>query len=162
VPVIVDEFQNWTAGLDFADVLARARGANVPFTVAHQHLDQLSPNLKAAVLANARSRLVFRPAEGDTRALAANLGSPITPDDLERLPAYHAVARVLVDGVPCRPFEVATPALSKPTNDPDALHRTSAERFGFAVAELDAAIQARWRGTDQTPDAPIGLRRKQS
>lgn len=161
VPVIVDEFQNWTAGLDFADVLARARGAKVPFTVAHQHLDQLSPNLKAAVLANARSRVVFRPAEGDARALAANLGRPITPGDLERLPAYHAVARVLDDGVPCRPFEVATPALSKATNDPEALHRVSATRFGVPAAELDAAIQARWQGTDHTPDAPIGLRRKQ-
>jgi hypothetical protein len=161
VPVIVDEWQNWTAGLDFADVLARARGAKVSFTVAHQHLDQLTPNLRAAVLANARSRVVFRPAEGDARALAANLGRPITPDDLERLPAYHALARVLVDGVPCPPFEVATPALSKPINDPNALHRASAERFGVPSAELDAAIQARWEGTDHTPDAPIGLRRKQ-
>ena len=137
-------------------------GAKVPFTVAHQHLDQLTPNLKAAVLANARSRVVFRPAEGDAKPLAATLGTPVTPDDLERLPAYHALARVLDDGVPCPPFEVATPALPLPTNDPDALHRASAERFGATSAELDAAVQARWDGTDHTPDAPIGLRRKQS
>jgi hypothetical protein len=162
VPVVVDEWQNWTAGLDFADVLARARGAKVPFTVAHQHLDQLSPNLKAAVLANARTRVAFRPAEGDAKQLAASLGTPITPDDLERLPAYHALARVLTGGVPCPPFEVATPALAKATNDPATLHRTSAARFGVPSAELDAAIQARWQGTDQTPEAPVGLRRKRS
>jgi hypothetical protein len=162
VPVVVDEWQSWTAGLDFADVLARARGAKVPFTVAHQHLDQLTPNLKAAVMANARSRVVFRPAEGDVKPLAAALGQPITPDALERLPAYHAVARVLVDGAPCPPFEVATPALSKPINDPAALHRASAARYGVLPAELDSAIQARWQGTDHTPDAPIGMRRKKS
>jgi hypothetical protein len=161
VSVLADEWQTMVAGLDFADMLARARGARVSITAAHQHLDQLSPNLRAAVLANARGRVVFRPAEGDAKLLAANLGNPITADDLERLPAYHAIARVLVDGVPCPPFEVATPALSKPTNDPDTLYRTSAERFGVAATKLDAAIQARWQGTDHTPDAPIGMRRKQ-
>ena len=40
VSVVVDEWQDFTAGLDFADVLARSRGAKVPFTVAHQHLDR--------------------------------------------------------------------------------------------------------------------------
>ncbi|MGH2366910.1 MAG: type IV secretory system conjugative DNA transfer family protein [Chloroflexota bacterium] len=67
VAVFVDEWQDFTTGLDFADVLARARGAKVSFTVAHQHLGQLSPDLRAAVLANARSRVVFRPADGTAR-----------------------------------------------------------------------------------------------
>jgi hypothetical protein len=161
VAVFLDEWQTVTAGLDFADVLARARGAKVPFTVAHQHLDQLTPNLKAAVLANARSRVAFRPAEGDARALAAVLGKPVTPDELDRLAAYHAVARVLVDAAPSTAFEVATPPLSPPTNDPDKLRRISAERFGIDSAVLDDALMRRWQG-EQPPDAPIGLRRKRS
>jgi hypothetical protein len=159
VAVFVDEWQDFTAGLDFADVLARARGAKVPFTVAHQHLDQLSPNLKAAVLANARSRVVFRPAEGDARALAGVLGKPVTPDELDRLAAYHAVARVLVDAAPSTAFEVATPPLSVSTNDPDKLRRISAQRYGIDPGVLDAALLQRWQG-QQPPDAPIGLRRK--
>jgi hypothetical protein len=159
VAVFVDEWQDFTAGLDFADVLARARGAKVPFTVAHQHLDQLSPNLRAAVLANARSRVVFRPAEGDARALARVLGSPVTSDDLDTLAAYHAVARVLVDGTPSSAFEVATAPLPKPSTDPDVLRRASAERYGVNSAVLDAAILARWQG-ERPPDTPIGVRRK--
>jgi hypothetical protein len=162
VSVVVDEWQDFTAGLDFADVLARARGAKVPFTVAHQHLDQLTPNLRAAVLANARSRLVFRPAEGDARALARVLGNLVTPEDLERLPAFHAVARVLVDGAPSGAFEVITPPLTQPANDPAVLRRASAERYGINPVELDAAILQRWQGGDTTPDAPIGARRKRS
>jgi hypothetical protein len=162
VPVIVDEFQLFTAGLDFADVLARARGANVPFTIAHQHLDQLSPTLKSAVLANARSRLAYRPAEGDSRALAAVLGNAITPADLERLPAYHAVARLLDEGTPSATFEVATPPLPEPSNDPRALRRSAAERLGVGPAELDASILNRWAGNSARPEGPIGVRRKRS
>ena len=162
VQVIVDEFQTLTAGLDFSDVLARARGANVPITVAHQHLDQLSPTLKSAVLANCRSRVAFRPAEGDGRALAAVLGGTVTAEDLERLPAFHAVARVLVSDAPCRAFEVATVPLPEPTNDVERLRKTSAERYGVDPAALDAALVARWQGSDARPDAPVGVRRKQS
>jgi hypothetical protein len=146
--------------LDFADVLARARGAKVPFTVAHQHLGQLDHGLKEAVLANARSRLVFKPAEGDGRTLASALGSSVTAESLERLPAYHAVARVLVHGAPSPAFELATPPLPAPINDPDQLRRASAERYGVDPAALDAAILKRWQGGDSTPDGPIGMRRK--
>jgi hypothetical protein len=162
VPVFVDEWQDFTAGLDFADVLARARGAKVPFTVAHQHLGQLDHNLREAVLANARARFVFKPAEGDARTLATVLGSTVTAEGLERLPAYHALARVLVDGAPSAAFEVSTPPLSTPINDPDQLRRDSAHRYGVDPATLDAAILQRWQGGGDTPDAPIGVRRKRS
>ncbi len=161
VPVLIDEWQNFTAGLDFADVLARARGARVPFTIAHQHLDQLSANLRSAVLANSRSRVVFRPAEGDSRALAAVLGPPVTPADLEGLPAYHAAARFLVDAAPSATFEITTTDLPKSSTDAQALRRKSAERYGFDAAELDAAVLARWQG-GPPPDAPIGVRRRRS
>lgn len=162
VPVVVDEFQLFTSGLDFADVLARARGANVSFTIAHQHLDQLSPTLRSAVLANARARLAYRPAEGDSRALAAVLGSVVTPESLERLTAYHAVARLLVDSAPSDAFEVATPPLPEPFNDTGMLRRRAAERLGVAPDELDAALLHRWSNSKAQPDGPIGVRRKQS
>ncbi|WP_370943301.1 hypothetical protein AB5J62_29940 [Amycolatopsis sp. cg5] len=156
--VVVDEWQTFAAGLDFADVLARSRGANVTWTLAHQHLGQLSTDLQAAVLANVGARVVFRPAEGDGKALARVLGTPVKPDDLERLPAYHAVARVLVDGAPGAAFEVATPPLPNALWNPDAVRRASAERYGVDPAELDAAILKRWQGGDP-PAAPVGVRR---
>lgn len=161
VSVIVDEWQTATAGLDFADVLARSRGARASFTLANQNLDQLNPTLRAAALANARSRVVFRPAEGDARALAAVLGDPVTADDLRALPAYHAVGQVLVDAAPSTPFEVATPALGPATTDPDALRRASASRYGHDPHELDRALLERWQGEQPPPDLPIGIRRKQ-
>ncbi|WP_326955140.1 type IV secretory system conjugative DNA transfer family protein [Amycolatopsis sp. NBC_01286] len=158
VSVFVDEWQSFTAGLDFADVLARARGANVSFTVAHQHLDQLGSELRAAVLANVGARVAFRPAEGDGRTLANVFGAPVTAADLERLPAYHAAARVLVNGAPSQPFEVATPALSDALADPVQVRQASTDRYGMGPAEVDAELLKRWHGSTP-PSAPLGSRR---
>lgn len=161
VSVVLDEFQIYAAGLDFADVLARARGANVSFTAAHQHLGQLGSDLQAAVLANVGARMVFRPADNDRRTLARVLGAPVKSDDLDQLAAYHAVARVLVDGAPGRAFEVATPPLPDALHDAEALRRASAQRYGTDPAELDALLLARWQGGGP-PEGPVGLRRTAS
>ncbi|MEJ7743097.1 MAG: TraM recognition domain-containing protein [Nocardioidaceae bacterium] len=87
--VVIDEFQDFVGALDFGDVLAQARGLGVSITAAHQHLRQLALSLRAAVLANARSRLVFRPAHDDAKALADVLGETVTagrPRTAWRLP----------------------------------------------------------------------------
>jgi hypothetical protein len=110
-------------------------------------------------LANARARVVFRPADGDARALASALGGSVTPDELDRLAAYHAVTRVLVDAAPSTAFEVATPPLPTSSRDPNVLRRASAERYGIDPDTVDAALLQRWQG-EQPPDVPIGMRRK--
>ena len=68
VMAVVDELADFTAGLDFAEVLTKARGMNVSFTVAHQHLRQLHPSLRAALLANARSRVELASGQGRRQA----------------------------------------------------------------------------------------------
>jgi hypothetical protein len=84
----------------------------------------------------------------------------VTADALERLPAFHAAARVLIGGAPSSAFEVATLPLPPPTTDPDAVRRVSAERYGVDPAELDAQLLRRWQGGEQPPDAPIGTQRR--
>lgn len=160
--VVVDEWQDYTAALDFADVFATARGLGVGMTVAHQHLGQLSAHLQAAVLANARSRIAFRPAQKDLTALAAVLGSSATADDLEQLPSFHAAARVLVDGSPSPAFTVATPALPRATRSSARLRAHSAARFAVDSAQLDAAMEARWNQAAASGAAQIGRKRRTS
>jgi len=72
VNVYIDEVQDYIAGLgDLGDALATARGYGVGFTIAHQELGQLREH-RGAVLANARSRLVFQPSPADARDLATS------------------------------------------------------------------------------------------
>ena len=160
VSVVVDEWQTFTGGMDFADMLATARGMKVGFTLAHQHLAQLTPTLRAAVLANTRSRFVYQPAEADAKALAAVLGGGIGPDDLMNLPAYYAAARVLVDGSPSSAFVVSTPNLPGATADPATIRRASAERYGVDPDELDAQLVARWQGDNNQGGGAIGTRKR--
>jgi hypothetical protein len=158
VMAVVDELADYASGLDFAEVLAKARGMNVSFTVAHQHLRQLNPNLRAALSANARNRVSWRPARDDAKALADIFG--VSPDTLLTLPAFHAVAQVLVDNTPSQPFIVKTLPLPEPINNPDDLRRASAARYGIDPAQLDADLLERWQGGGTTPQGPVGMTRR--
>jgi hypothetical protein len=162
VSVIVDEWQTFTAGMDFGDMLATARGMNTGFTLAHQHLAQLTPSLRAAVLANTRSRVAFRPAKADAKDLAGVLGGRVTADELMRLPAYVAAAQVLVNGATSDPFLVQTPPLLESTEDPIAARQEITTRFGIDPDELDAQLIERWQGGGDTPDGAIGLTKRRT
>ncbi|HVI69450.1 MAG TPA: hypothetical protein VM581_03240 [Magnetospirillaceae bacterium] len=158
----VDEFQDYVdivGGLDFGDALAQSRGLGGAWTLAHQHFAQLSSGLRAAVLANARSRITFRPGTDDAKALAVAFGSRLTAEDLLRLGSYEAVAQIHLHGQPTQPFAVRTLPLSPWTSKPDELRRSSAERYGMDGAAVDAALAERWHGTGGgSPDEPIGAK----
>jgi hypothetical protein len=156
VMVVVDEWQDFTAALDFGDVLSTSRGLGVGWSLAHQHLGQLSPALQSAVLANARNRVAFRPAQKDAAALAAVLGADVTAAELERLEAYQAAARVLVDNAPSPAFSLVTEPLPPAVASAASLRRASQQRYGQPGQEIDDAIRARCYEPDTPPHAPIG------
>lgn len=69
IMIYVDEFQRFLhLPTDLSDVLAQARGLGAGLCLAHQHLAQLEPSMQA-VLANARSRVVFATAHEDAAVL---------------------------------------------------------------------------------------------
>lgn len=162
VMVTIDEFQDFTGALDFGDVLAQARGLGVGFTLAHQHLDQLSAGLAAGVLANARSRIAFRPAQKDLKTLANVLGGGLTPVDLEQLGAYEACARLLVDATASAPFGVRTLPLPPATQNAAMLRRVSQERYGANPTTLDDTLTARWQGGGNQTEGTVGVTRRRS
>lgn len=154
VMVIVDEWQDYAGSLNFDDVLAQARGLGVGFTLAHQHLDQLRPSLRSAVLANARNRVAFRPATGDGKPLAGVMGPSVTPEDLERLGAFQAAARLYVDGTPTPPFTIRTLDLGKKAHSVAMMRATATSRYGVDGDAIDTALLSRWNGGDvQSADA---------
>jgi len=160
--VVVDEFQDFLrlpGGVDFGDALAQSRGLSVSWTLAHQHLDQLSSSQQAGVFANARSRIVFRPSPGDAKALAATLGGGLVGDDLLRLRAFEACVQLHLDGQPCRPFSVHTRPLPPWSGNPTALRRASAERYGVDGVDLDQAMTERWHPRPSS-SGPVGVKRR--
>jgi hypothetical protein len=159
VSVIVDELQDYDAlPGDLGDMLAQARGLGVMFTVANQHADQLSPALRAAVLTNARSRVVFQTGADDARLLARG-ARELTPEDITGLPAREVYLRLSV-GTAVTPY-LSGRTLPAPdaTSDPAAVRQASQGRYGIPRAETDAELQAFIDGP-AGGDRPIGRGRR--
>jgi TraM recognition site of TraD and TraG/Type IV secretion-system coupling protein DNA-binding domain len=158
VMVVIDEVQQYLRlPVDLGELFAQARGLGVSLTVAHQHLAQLPHKMKAGLLANARSRVVFRPSTDDSATLATVLGGGLDAHDLSLLGAHEAYAELLVDHQPSDPFLIRTRRLDgRILSDPTDLRRRSVATYGIDGHSLDDALRQRWSGSDQTPDGPIG------
>ncbi|WP_314410153.1 type IV secretory system conjugative DNA transfer family protein [Streptomyces kroppenstedtii] len=156
--VVIDEVQRYLRlPVDLGDMFAQARGLGVGLTVAHQHLAQLPPKMRAGLTANARNRVVFRPSTEDAASLATVLGGGLVADDLSLLDAHEAYAEVLVNRAPSEPFRIRT---RQPDghrlSDPAELRNFSRDRFGVDGLALDAALERRWHAHTSTVSAPIG------
>jgi len=79
----LDEFQNYTTD-NISDILSESRKYALSLILAHQYLDQLPANLKAAVLNTAGTLVSFRVGYQDARTLAKEIFP--APDFLSGLP----------------------------------------------------------------------------
>jgi hypothetical protein len=135
----VDEFQNYRTG-SFAAILSEARKYRLCLTVAHQYLRQLTADTSNAVFGNVGSLVAFQVGGEDAETLALHLSQfpgQLRPADLGNLPKYTAYARLLIDGLPSRPFSMRTlPApVIPPDQDRSAIVRAASHRRYAAPAE---------------------------
>ncbi|MGY4197862.1 type IV secretory system conjugative DNA transfer family protein [Bradyrhizobium sp. USDA 4520] len=105
--VYVDEFQNFTT-LAMADMFSELRKYRVGFTVAHQYLHQLEPDVRHAVLGNAGTIISFRVGSEDAPYLAREFQGRFDEIDLLQLPNYRIYLKLMIDGVPSAAFSATT------------------------------------------------------
>lgn len=153
VMLYLDEFHNYLhLPTRMADALAQARGLGVGLTLAHQHLDQLTPEVRAAVLANARNRIVFQLPAKDA-AVVANDMAPLKADDFKSLSSYEIYLRT-VDGANAqRPVSGHTRPLSQGNRAQSArMRKASTDRYGSdpVPAASDITIKSK-RGSKRPP-----------
>ncbi|MEO8036029.1 MAG: TraM recognition domain-containing protein, partial [Acidobacteriota bacterium] len=101
--IYLDEFHTFTT-LALAGMLAELRKYGVGLILANQYLEQLTPEIRAAILGNIGTLLVFRVGAGDAVRLSKELGSNVDPDDLIFLPNRNFWIRPLVRGEAVQPF----------------------------------------------------------
>jgi hypothetical protein len=149
--VYVDEVQDYLRlPTDVGEALVQARGLGVGFVLAHQHLSQLDPATRSAVLTNARSRVCFQLAAEDARVLAS---SPLTPDDFRELPPFEVYAQLVADGA-VQPWcsGRTLPPAAAPLSRPDEVRQASRERYGIDRRSVDAEIEQLIGGGRIGPD----------
>ena len=105
--VYVDEFQSFTT-LAVANMFAELRKYRVGFTVAHQYLHQLETDVRHAVLGNAGTVISFRVGAEDTPYLAREFQARFEQIDLLQLENYHIYLKLMIDGMPSKPFSAET------------------------------------------------------
>lgn len=154
--LVLDEFQTFlNLPIDPEQMLAQARSFGLGMTLAHQHLGQLPPELRQAVSANARTKIVFQTTSEDARSVARDFGSSVTEQDFLHLGRYEAVARVATgDGVSA-PLSLTTSAPSVPHGLRRAVLDASREKYGRPISEVEDAIDKR-----RSVDAPAKGKRR--
>lgn len=103
----VDEFQSFTT-LAFVNMMAELRKYGVGLTLANQHLDQMAPELRSAVLGNAGTLISFRVGSIDALDLAREFQPTFGVEDLINLPNRDIYLRLMIDGAPSPPFSATT------------------------------------------------------
>lgn len=103
----VDEFQNF-ANESFASILSEARKYNLALTVAHQYVEQMEDEVKAAVFGNVGTMIVFRVGATDGEIFEKEFAPTFTMDDIVNLSAHQIYLRLMIDGVGSQPFSART------------------------------------------------------
>jgi hypothetical protein len=103
----VDEFQNFTT-LSFVNLMSELRKYGVGLTLAHQHLHQLEPDIRHAVLGNAATLIAFRVGPEDASVLAKEFQPKFDLQDLLNLPNRDFYLKLMIDGTPSQPFSART------------------------------------------------------
>jgi energy-coupling factor transporter ATP-binding protein EcfA2 len=89
VSIFIDELQDYLSlPTDLSDALAQARGLGLGITMAHQYRGQLQPNIRAAIDANARNKIIFGLNSSDAKDMAA-MAPELEARDFMNLPRYQ-------------------------------------------------------------------------
>lgn len=149
----VDEFQNF-ATKSFATILSEARKYRLSLTVAHQYVGQLTigqndASLRDAVFGNVGSLVSFQVGSDDAEELSMQFEEMATQKDIQSLPKYHAYMRLMIDGVPSKPFSVATlppPKFQQDDRRVEILRDLTRERYAEKRKVVEEKIM-RWAAT---------------
>lgn len=156
----VDEFQDYlNLPTSLADVLAQARAYGFGLTLAHQHLGQLPPLVRTAVLANARSRVVFQTAASDAQALAREFAPHLEATDLQSLGPWEAVVGAAAGNRVLPPASLMTLPPGEPTGHGSLARALSRQRYGRDRTGVEQAMRERLKGR---PAAGTIKRRRRS
>ncbi|MEK7194210.1 MAG: type IV secretory system conjugative DNA transfer family protein [Patescibacteria group bacterium] len=139
----VDEFQSF-ANESFADILSEARKYKLNLTIAHQYIEQMAEEVRAAVFGNVGTMITFRVGAYDAEVLEKEFAPTFTAEDLVNLGSYQIYLKLMIDGIGSQPFSAMTMApIEKPaTSSAEEIIRNSRRIYATPKLEVEKKIQA--------------------
>jgi uncharacterized protein DUF87 len=141
----VDETHNYLAlPRSFEDLLAEARGYRLSLVLAHQHMGQLPRDVRDALGANARTKVVFTCSPEDALTLERHFAPDLSAYDLSHLATFQTACRPCVGAGQAQAFTFRTDALQpgSPARA-EVVRRRSAELFAVPRDEVEEVIESR-------------------
>jgi hypothetical protein len=140
----IDEFQNVTTD-SIPGILSEARKYKLALTMAHQFLSQIEEKTRNAVFGNVGNMAVFRVGEEDAEFFAKQFAPVFTALDFVNLENRNAYAKILVGGIPQKPFDMKTPDLPQINLEQvDDLVHLSSLTYGRDRATVENMIRERY------------------
>ena len=139
----VDEFQNF-ANESFADILSEARKYKLNLTVAHQYIEQMTEEVRAAVFGNVGTMIAFRVGAFDAEILEKEFAPEFTMEDLVNLGFAQIYLKLMIDGVSSKPFSATTlsPIPKLDITFRDKIIDASRATFGRQRADVENEIKS--------------------
>ena len=110
----VDEFQSF-ANESFADILSEARKYKLNLTVAHQYIEQMADEVRAAIFGNVGTMIVFRVGAYDAEVLEKEFTPQFSAEDMVNLGFAQVYLKLMIDGITSPPFSATTlPPFERP------------------------------------------------
>ncbi len=105
--VYIDEFGSFST-LALANMLSEMRKYRLGFATAVQYLQQMEPPIRHAMLGNVGTLIAFRIGVDDASYFAKEFQPRFEPIDLIQLPNYNMYLKLMIDGMPSKPFSATT------------------------------------------------------
>ncbi len=149
----VDEFQSF-ANESFADILSEARKYKLALVIAHQYIEQMTEEVRAAVFGNVGTMAVYRVGAYDAAVFEKEFVPQFTAEDLVNLQQYQLYLKLMIDGVTSPPFSAMgmTPIAKQPTTYVKEIIDSSRAQFARPRADVEDVIR-QWH-LDKIPPGP--------
>jgi energy-coupling factor transporter ATP-binding protein EcfA2 len=148
----VDEFQNF-ANESFADILSEARKYKLNLTIAHQYIEQMEEEVRAAVFGNVGSMIAFRVGSFDAEVLEKEFAPRFTAEDIVNLGFAQIYLRLMIDGIGSQPFSATTigPIAEPAVSYVPQILESSRSQFAQPRAGVEEQIKVQMAATVAEP-----------
>ncbi|MFZ2193024.1 MAG: TraM recognition domain-containing protein [Candidatus Moraniibacteriota bacterium] len=141
----LDEFQNVTTN-SIAQILSEARKYRLCLNIAHQFIAQLKEEISKAVFGNIGSMILYRVGPEDAEFLEKQVAPVFTRNDLVNVDNHKGFAKVLINGVLTKPFNIEGFAPTKGSQEiANAIKELSRLTYGRDRHIVNQEIIARTR-----------------
>ena len=141
----IDEFQNVTTD-SISTILSEARKYRLSLNVAHQYIEQLEEGIKNAIFGNVGTMVIHRVSPENANVFEQQLAPTFTPADIIKQENLNCYVKMLVGGVPAKPFNSKTPFPPKGNVEVgEKLKELSYLKYGRPREEVESEIMARYQ-----------------